>query len=733
MTYSVIVDISNSQLDKVFTYKSDKIYSVGQRVKVDFGGKSSEGFIISVNPQTDLPEDKIKEIACALDDFVTVSEEMLALAAFMRSRYHLRYIDVLRLFIPSEMRGGRVKQLICRYVDLADTSRESDTSKSKTQVTSQKQQAVLNYLQKNGEERLSSLNVTFGSSAVNTLLKKGVLKSYEKVILRTPNTVLSKDTVKHTLTAEQQAVADAILTKHEKPFLLHGVTGSGKTEVYMYVIEKLVEKGKSCIMLVPEISLTPNMLTLFRARFGDTVAILHSGLSKGERFDEWMRLKKQEAKIAIGARSAIFAPLDNVGAIIVDEEHDGSYVSDSNPRYDTISVALQRARLNDSILLLGSATPSLESYYKAEKCEYTLLRLPNRINKMPLPTVEIVDMRNEMLAGNKGIFSRTLLNELTDTIQKGNQAILFINRRGFASFWMCTKCGYVAKCKDCDVTLTVHKDTDVLKCHYCNKNYKPLTHCPNCHSEHFRQGKVGTQQVVELLAKKFPDVKMLRMDSDTTTTKQSYTDILQQFSECKAQLLVGTQMVAKGHDFPNVTLVGILDGDQGLYNSNYLSCERTFQLLTQVAGRSGRDAKVGKVVLQTYTPNHYCLSLASKQDYGGFYRREINLRQTASFPPFSTIVRILYASEDEAECISLITAHCLKIEKLKQEYADRFLFFDKMRCPLKKAQKKFRFHILIKLKNEDSEEIIQKLYQITDTDRKKGIQLFVELNPQDLT
>ncbi len=730
MIYSVIIDVSTSQLDRVFAYKSDQKLNIGQRVKVDFGGKSCEGFIIAETQSVDFDPSKLKQIICPLDDFVTISSEMLALAEHMREKYHLRYIDVFRLFIPSQMRNGKVKPLTCNFVSL---NGDFDSLAQNLKKNTQKQRDVLEYLRDNGATKHSTITDLFGQSAVRTLNKNGFVKIESQVVLRNPTSALEGKQEKHVLTQKQQQVANAILSSSEKPFLLHGVTGSGKTEVYMHVIEKLVQQGKNCIMLVPEISLTPNMLRLFRARFGEQVAIIHSGLSKGERFDEWLRLKRGEAKIAIGARSAVFAPLENLGAIIIDEEHDGSYVSDSNPRYDTIDVATFRAKHNNAVLVLGSATPALESYHKCQTGNYTLLELPERINKMPLPTVEIVDMRNEILAGHKGILSRSLLVELDDTIKQGKQAILFLNRRGFASFWMCTKCGYVAKCKDCDVSLTLHHDSDVLKCHYCNKTYKPLTHCPNCNSQHFRQGKIGTQQVVEILLKRFENVKILRMDSDTTTTKESYVKILQEFANEKAQILVGTQMVAKGHDFPSVTLVGILDGDQGLYNSNYHSCERTFQLLTQVAGRSGRDVHRGKVILQTYTPDHYCLTMAARQDYLSFYRKEINLRQTASYPPFSTIVRIIYSSEVEEDAIAEITEHSLEIEKIRQNNADGFYFLDKMRCPLKKAEKKYRFHILMKLKNESHETLLQEIYKVTDKKKRKNVQIFVELNPQNLT
>ena len=515
--------------------------------------------------------------------------------------------------------------------------------------------------------------------------------------------------------------------------MLHGVTGSGKTEVYLTIIDRIVGEGKTCIMLVPEISLTPNMLRQLRLRFGDKVALLHSGLSVGERFDEWLRLRNGQAQIAIGARSAVFAPLTNLGAIIIDEEHDGSYISDFNPRYNTIDVAKFRAKADGALLVLGSATPSLTSFYQAKRGELKLISMPERINKRPLPTVHVVDMTLETRNGNKGIFSNLLKERLAKTIADGNQAMLFLNRRGYSSFLMCTKCGYVAKCLDCDVSLTVHREDNMLKCHYCGKQYYMLTRCPQCHEESFRQGRIGTQQIVELLGSMFPDVKVLRMDADTTKNKEGHIKILEAFGKGEAQILVGTQMIAKGHDFPKVTLVGILDGDQSLHRDDYLATERTFQLITQVAGRSGRDTLPGEVVLQTYTPTHYCLQLAARQDYLGFYRREINLREAAAFPPFSEIVRILYQGENEKSCIDQLTEQYAQIVDLKQQHPEAFLYLDKMRCPLKRAEKKFRFQILMKLNTNCLSEILPQIYAVVDDRSRPDVQIFAERDPQNLT
>ena len=425
--------------------------------------------------------------------------------------------------------------------------------------------------------------------------------------------------------------------------------------------------------------------------------------------------------------------MTNLGAIIIDEEHDSSYISDFNPRYNTLEVAEFRAQENGALLLMGSATPSLTSYYVAQKGQLRLIEMPERINKRPLPNVEIVDMAEETRSGHKGIFSRLLKQRLQETLDKGNQAMLFLNRRGFSSFLMCTKCGYVAKCADCDVSLTVHREDNMLKCHYCGKKYYMLAKCPECGQNSFRQGRIGTQQVVDLLKEMFPTVNVLRMDADTTQTKESHGKILEAFARGEAQILVGTQMIAKGHDFPKVTLVGVLDGDQSLHHSDYLATERTFELITQVAGRSGRDTETGTVVLQTYTPAHYCLQLAAKQDYKGFYKREISLREASAFPPFSEILRILYQGENEKDCIDELTTQYADLTNLKADNSLDFFYMDKMRCPLKRAEKKYRFQILIKLSKNSVNKILPQIYSICDNKKRSNVQIFVERNPQNLS
>ena len=527
-----------------------------------------------------------------------------------------------------------------------------------------------------------------------------------------------------------QLNAVATITQKEGKYLLHGVTGSGKTVVYQKLIENALKQNKTAIMLVPEISLTPQVLKLMRATFGELVAILHSGLSQGERFDEWKRLKKGEAKIAIGARSAVFAPLENIGVIIIDEEHDSSYISDSNPRFDTITVAEYRAEYNGCPLVLGSATPDIETYKKATEGEYKLIKMPDRVTGASLPEITIVDMSEEIRRGNDSIFSKELIDGLKDTVLKGEKAMIYINRRGFSSFVMCRDCGYIPKCSDCDVSLTYHKFENRLKCHYCGKAYIMPDKCPKCGSTKIRHGRVGTQKVKEETERLIEGAKVIIMDNDTTSKKGSHFDILDKFANGEANVLVGTQMIAKGHDFSDVTLVGILDADFSLFFDDYRSSERTFQLVTQVAGRAGRADKKGKVVLQTYTPRHYVFRYAQNYDYDGFYSKEVNARQVTKFPPFSVIVRVL-CSDFEDETAFNVTKNIYRAIKDIKSRCDDFIYLSAMRSPVNKVQNKFRYQVLMRLKCNNSDNIIKEVFAITDKFKAKS-NCFVEINPQNL-
>ncbi len=725
MYAKVIVDISNNELDRIFDYDVGELsLSAGDRVMVPFGQRRIEGYVIELNENSSCPPDKIKSVYSKLDDYPVITPEMLALMNFMIGNYHLRIIDVLRLFIPAQMRGGKVKALSRKFVYANPDAFGLIKPSAKMQLD------AYNYVLAKGEVALSELNANCSAASVRNLIMRDILRVRDGEIMRTPykNLEFSDNSVE--LTEAQSHAVSTVMNAKDKTFLLHGVTGSGKTEVYMHCIAAALALNKTAIMLVPEISLTPQIMAGFRARFGSKVALLHSGLSAGERFDEWRRLITGEASVAVGARSAIFAPLKNVGIIIIDEEHDGSYTSESNPRYVTSEVAEFRRKFNGCNLILGSATPSIESYYKAKNGEYELIELPERINKRPLPDIFVVNMIDEVYRGNNGVFSARLEAELHNCIEAGNQAMIFINRRGYSSYLMCRSCGYVAKCEQCDVSLVYHKEEDSLKCHYCGNRYKALTVCPNCGSEHIKRGYMGTETVAEALKQMFPGETVLRMDNDTTQGKDAHFEILRKFAEKKAKILVGTQMIAKGHDFPDVTLVGIVDADMSLHFADYRATERTYQLITQVAGRAGRNDKPGVVVLQTYSPNHYVYKYAVSGDYKKFFEKECNLREVTKFPPFTRIVRLLVSGENEIEVASVLKNVFERIKTLS-DGDKRFVFLSYMWSPLKLIKNKRRAQVLMRVTPDYDR--LPEIYAIADEYISGKVSIFVEVNPNNLS
>ena len=731
MIAEVIIDIAHSEVDKVFDYIAAEEICVGHRVLVPFGSRVLEGYVIALKKKSELADSQLKAITRVLDDYPVLLPELLELCKYMVTLYHLRYVDAVRLLIPTQMRGGKVKEL--RVNKLACVA-ELDKIVVGEQLRkgSKKQFELLGFLEANKVYLQAELNKQFGLPAVNKFVELKLLDRFSEVAVRTPvSTEVTKERVR--LTQAQKGAIAQILAGKDKTHLLHGVTGSGKTEVYLNVIKSVVDIGKTAILLVPEISLTPQMLGAFRAEFAGDVAILHSGLSAGERFDEWRKIRQGQARIVVGARSAIFAPLANLGIVIIDEEHDTSYKSESNPRYLTHDVAKYRAHANSCPLVLGSATPSLESFHRAKKGEYNLIELASRINEKELPQVQIVDMCAEIRAGNSGIFSNQLLSDLSECLKSGNQAMIFINRRGYSSFMMCRECGYVAKCTDCDVSLVYHKEEEALKCHFCNKRYRALTNCPQCNSVHIRQGAIGTQRVVSELKGLFPNVDVFRMDNDTTRNKNAHMLILDKFARTKPSILVGTQMIAKGHDFPAVTLVGIIDADLSLHFSDFRSAERTFQLITQVSGRAGRADLLGKVVLQTYTPKHYVYRFAANYNYKGFYEKEINLREVTSFPPFAKVVRLLVASEIESLARDYTFDLFKALKAIKAKYTGDFLFCEAMRAPVSRVQNKHRFQILMRIMGENERIIIENIYSLVDANFNPKVLCFAEINPNNLS
>lgn len=724
MIAEVIVDIASSETDRIFDYLCDETTIVGSRVRAPFGNRTLPGFVMRLKETSDYPQEKLKKILPCEDELPALNPECLALAEKISARYRVPKALSLRLFLPAEMRTGKVRELVKNYASLL-----LPLSELKLAKTAKNQLGVANYLAENGKTECAYLNNLF-PGGVSALEKKGYVRITKEQILRDPYKSVYAKAESRTLTPDQARAVKTIQTDERTVQLLHGVTGSGKTEIYLTLIAKCLEEGKSSIFLVPEISLTPQMLSQLRARFGKNAAILHSGLSAGERFDEWWRLRTGEAKIAIGARSAIFAPLENLGVIIVDEEHDSSYASESAPRYNTFDIALLRAKRNGCKLVLGSATPSVETYRKAKAGEFSLIRLDKRINKRPLPEILLADMRREVRRGNNTSFSGILKEEMGKCLTEGKQAILFLNRRGYSQTVICKECGYVAKCEACDVSLTYHREEGCLKCHYCGQKYNMLPACPECGGVKLTYAGTGTQRIQAELTKLYPNARILRMDNDTTSGKEGHYKILKTFAEKKADILVGTQMIAKGHDFPEVTLVGILDADMSLHFSDYRSRERTFQLLTQVAGRCGRAEEPGKVVLQTFDPENEVLRFALEYDFEGFYENEVSLRAAMAFPPFSKIVRVLVSGEEEGKCLEALKEVYVGLEKLYLDNPEKFLFFTKMRAPIKRIQNKFRYQVLMRLSDTS---VLPQIYDVCMQAKNREVVVSVEENPTNLS
>ncbi|MGG3999057.1 primosomal protein N' [Anoxybacillus kestanbolensis] len=581
------------------------------------------------------------------------------------------------------------------------------------------------------KQLLSETNSTWAT--VQTLIKKQLVAVKEKEIYRDPyaNRSFSK-TKPFVLTDEQhqalQAIGQAIEQNVHDVFLMYGVTGSGKTEVYMQAIDLVLKKGKEAIVLVPEISLTPQMVRRFKERFGSKVAVLHSGLSLGEKYDEWRKIQRKEVKLVVGARSAIFAPFENIGIIIIDEEHETSYKQEESPRYHARDVAIFRGRYHRCPVVLGSATPSLESFARAKKGVYKQVTLTKRMNDHALPPVEIVDMREELRAGNRSMFSRLLYEKLTERIQKGEQSVLFLNRRGYSSFVMCRDCGHVIQCPHCDISLTYHRVQQQLKCHYCGYEQRMSAHCPACQSEHIRFFGTGTQKVEEELTKLLPHARVIRMDVDTTSRKGAHERLLNEFGDGKADILLGTQMIAKGLDFANVTLVGVLAADTMLHVPDFRAAEKTFQLLTQVSGRAGRHHLPGEVVIQTYTPEHYSIQLAADHHFEAFYEREMMNRKKHGYPPFYYLTLITISHVDALKGISIaekIAAH------VKKHLSAEAVVLGPVASPIARMNDRYRYQCMIKYKRETNlTTALRAIVEHYQRDMARGdVTITIDLNP----
>ncbi|MGE1096466.1 primosomal protein N' (replication factor Y) (superfamily II helicase) [Bacillus altitudinis] len=624
-----------------------------------------------------------------------------------------------------------------RTLQIAVTKEKLEEKQEQLKKNAVKQKALLAFLLQTNETTFlaKDLQQQTGASSqtLKALIQEGLLtESYEEIYRDpyrdrefTPSTPLD-------LTTEQaeaakpihQAVSDE---KHET-FLLHGVTGSGKTEIYLQTIDHVLQKGKEAIVLVPEISLTPQMVQRFKERFGSNVAVLHSGLSTGEKYDEWRKIHRKEVKLVVGARSAVFAPFENLGMIIIDEEHESSYKQEEMPRYHAKDVAIERAGRHQCPVVLGSATPSLESYARAKKGVYTLLTLKRRVNQQQLPHVSLIDMREELRNGNRSMFSEELMLRLKEVLERKEQAVLFLNKRGYSSFVMCRDCGYVEQCPHCEISLTYHRFQKRLKCHYCGHEAPVPAECPECHSEHIRYFGTGTQRVEEELTKVLPEARVIRMDVDTTSRKGAHEKLLTSFGNKEADILLGTQMIAKGLDFPDVTLVGVLSADTSLHIPDFRSSEKTFQLLTQVSGRAGRHEKAGSVIIQSYTPSHYSIELTKQHDYEAFYEQEMLHRRHQSYPPFYFLAMVTVSHEEVTKA-----AHVTDkiVQFLKMNCAPNTRILGPAASPIAKIKDRYRYQCVIKYKREN--ELASLLRKIQDHYQKemeqKQLMISIDMNP----
>ncbi|HCW53212.1 MAG TPA: primosomal protein N' [Clostridium sp.] len=731
MYAEIIINSDALEVDKPFTYKIPDEFldniDIGYRVKIPFGmgSKSVYGFIISILKEEEVQINyKVKKIKSICDDEPILTYDDIKVVKFLRKKYLCKYIDAIRLMIPPGiMRGStnKKKRVICINRELSEEFLKKDNYRT-----------LYEYIVENdGVYTKTELtqNKDFSLYSLNKLIEKEILKCEEKLVFRY-NTRTYGSELRKNLTLEQQYCVNSIIRGDDYKYLIKGVTGSGKTEVYMRLVEYVLSIGKSAVVLVPEIALTPQMIERFKGRFGEDVALFHSKLSDGERFDEWYRIKEGKARLVIGARSALFLPLMNLGLIIIDEEHENTYKSEQNPKYHTREVSEYLCEIKGCKLVLGSATPSIETYYKALKGEYKLIEMNNRVNGKSMPKMEIVDMRQELKSGNMSLFSRKLSSAIEETLNQKKQIILFLNRRGFSTFISCRSCGYVFKCPECDVSMTYHKN-GYLVCHYCGRAQKAEKVCPECGSKYVKFFGAGTERVEQEVKKYFPKAKVLRMDVDTTRYKNSHESIYNSFKNHEADILIGTQMVSKGLDFKDVTLVGILAADMSLNIPDYRASERTYQIITQVAGRAGRGEDDGKVIVQSYTPNHYSLNYAKDENYKGLFKEEINLRRLMGNPPFGKILLIGGSSKNEEKLKKFMNNLQVNLKKL---IVGDLKMLGPVPCIISKLKDNYRWQIIIKGEFDDkfSENVKDILYQLNKSVYNE-VRVSIDINPNNMT
>ncbi len=656
MYAEVIVDISNEKLDKVFEYSIpstlEGMLQIGMEVMVPFGrgNRETNGYIIGFRSSPEFTPDRIKPVLSIREGSRSVSSRLVALAAWMKEYYGGTMIQALKTVLPIKKKEKLLERRRVRLLlDEEEGQRKLDFYLGKNQRARARLLAGL-LEQPEQEYDLITKKLNVSSAVIHALREQGVLEIDIEHIFRNPVKYQVREKKNISCTEEQQAAVDCFCMDYEKKhygtYLLYGVTGSGKTEVYMEMIQYVVSKGRQAIVLIPEIALTYQTVLRFYGRFGDRVSILNSRLSPGERSDQMERVERGEVDVMIGPRSALFTPFSDLGLIVIDEEHETTYKSEQVPRFHARETAEERARMEGASVVLGSATPSLEAFYRCRTGKYTLLALTKRAADQKLAAVYTVDMREELKKGNRSILSDRLRRLMKERLAKGQQMMLFLNRRGYAGFVSCRSCGYVVKCPHCDVSLSAHRNGRLV-CHYCGYEEQVIRKCPSCGSSYIGGFKAGTQAVEELIKREFPQASVLRMDMDTTKTKDGHERILSAFANGEADILVGTQMIVKGHDFPNVTLVGVLAADLSLYGDDYRAGERTFELLTQAAGRAGRGKQKGEAVIQTYSPEHYSVVMAARQDYEGFYEEEMHYRKLMGYPPVSELLAVLAGGGDE--------------------------------------------------------------------------------------
>lgn len=741
MIAEVIINRTAKKLNRTFDYQIPKemeeyIY-VGTKVLVPFGRakKLEEGFVVGFKENT---EYEVKEIAKIEEN---LTEKQIELAKWMSKKYYCNVTDCIKLMQTpgTRTKENKIKDKTINSVYLKKEVEEIEYEIQSGMIKSEKHQRVLNFVKNNEGATIPEIEsfTDCSRAIVNTLIKNGYLEIVEQTVKRDPLANKQIEHIEKLILNDEQlqaynSVRQAIKENRFEEFLLFGVTGSGKTEIYLQLIDDIVKEDKAAIMLVPEISLTPQMIERFIARFGkEQIAVLHSKLSIGERHDEWERIRENKAKIIIGARSAIFAPIPNLGLIIIDEEHDSSYKSESVPKYDAKEIAKKIAKENNCPLVLGSATPDLTTYYKAQQGEITLLALTKRANNSKLPSVDVVDLKMELANGNRSMLSYKLHDAIQKNLEEKRQTILFLNRRGYSTFIMCRECGYTVKCKNCDISLTYHRFENKLKCHYCGYEEDVVTVCPECHSTKIRYFGTGTQKLEQEINKVFPQATTIRMDVDTVSKKNSHEEILNKFRNENIDILIGTQMVVKGHHFPNVTLVGVIAADSSLNIDDYRANERTFQILTQVAGRAGREQLEGNVIIQTYNPENFAIQCAKEQNYDKFYNTEIALREQLKYPPFSDIILIGFSSLNENEVKQIAEKTYQYFRKMFN--TEEFNVLKPMPSPIDKIQNRFRWRIIIKgIMTENANgilnEYLQKFYNCT----YKNTKVTIEINPNNM-